>query len=182
MKFSPFVRELLESQCGRRIQLSSDCDFLACDIESKTGEHIGVNTIKRLMGFIADERQPRESTVDIIAHYLGFDDWQAVRLHVESCSNSSFDARGECLAGNLNVGQRLLITYPPNRKLTIEYLGDSRFKVIGSENGKLLVGDVLTLTHIVRQYPLLVSDVVREGVHLGAFTAGKAEGIDFKLI
>ena len=66
------------------------------------------------------------------------------------------------------------------KDIVIEYEGDNHFRVIGSENSKLCQDDLLTLTHIVRHYPLLVSDVIREGKSLGAFTAGKAQGIDFK--
>jgi len=75
-----------------------------------------------------------------------------------------------------------VISYPPNRSLTIEHLDGNRFRVLESENSKLLPGDMLTLTHIVRGYPLLVAEVIRGGQNLGAFTAGKAQGIDFELL
>ena len=75
-----------------------------------------------------------------------------------------------------------MISYPPNRRLAIEHLDSNRFRVLESENSKLLAGDLLTLTHIVRHYPLLVSEVTRDGQNLGAFTAGKAQGIDFELL
>ena len=182
MKFSPFVTELLRQKSGNEIRLSRDCELLALDIESATGEHIGVNTIKRLLGFIADERTPRTSTLDVIARYLDYADWDALRLVDENSSNSSFDDRDEYLTCYLEKGQRLLISYPPNRSLTIEHLDGNRFHVLESENSKLLAGDLLTLTHIVRGYPLLVAEVVRDGQNLGAFTAGKAQGIDFELL
>ena len=182
MKFSPFVIEKLREKSGNEIRLSRDCELLALDIESVTGEHIGVNTMKRLLGFIADERTPRTSTLDVIARYLGFADWDELRLLDENCSNSSFDDRDEYLACNLEQGQQLVISYPPNRSLTIEHLDGNRFRVLESENSKLLPGDMLTLTHIVRGYPLLVAEVIRGGQNLGAFTAGKAQGIDFELL
>jgi hypothetical protein len=182
MKLSPFICQLLATQCGRDLRYSADCDFLALDIESKTGEHIGVNTMKRLLGFINDERSPRMSTLDVIARYLGYEHWEALRLSDENCSNSVFDDRAELLASSLVVGQQVAISYPPNRRLTIEYTGDNHFQVVQSEHSKLLAGDLLTLTHIVKGYPLLVSDVTRDGLSLGSFTAGKSQGIDFELI
>lgn len=182
MKLSPFVIEKLREKSGNDIRLSRDCELLTLDIESATGEHIGVNTMKRLLGFIADERSPRTSTLDVIARYLGYTDWDELRLLDENSSNSSFDDRDEYLACNLEQGQQLLISYPPNRSLTIEHLDGNRFRVLESENSKLLPGDMLTLTHIVRGYPLLVAEVIRDGQNLGAFTAGKAQGIDFELL
>ena len=62
------------------------------------------------------------------------------------------------------------------------YLGANRFRVQESINSKLRAGDELTATHIVQGYPLLVSDVLREGQSLGSFTAGKAQGIRFKIL
>lgn len=182
MKFSPYIIELLREKSGHEIRLSRDCELLTLDVESVTGEHIGVNTMKRLLGFIADERTPRTSTLDIIARYLGYANWDALRLIDENCSNSAFDDRDEYLACYLEKGQQVIISYPPNRELTIENLGDNHFRVVESENSKLQKGDVLTLTHIVRHYPLLVSEVIRDGQSLGAFTAGKAQGIDFELL
>ena len=182
MKLSPYITELLREKSGNEIRLSRDCELLALDVESVTGEHIGVNTMKRLLGFIADEREPRTSTLDIIARYLGYDDWEALRLMDANSSNSSFDDRDEYLACYLEIGQRVLVSYPPNRTLTIENQGDNHFIVLESENSKLLKGDQLTLTHLVRGYPLLVADVMREGSSLGAFTAGKSQGIDFELL
>ena len=182
MKLSPYITELLREKSGNEIRLSRDCELLALDVESVTGEHIGVNTMKRLLGFIADERVPRTSTLDIIARYLGYAHWDDLQLKDENCSNSAFDDRDEYLACYLDIGQKVKVSYPPNRTLMIENRGDNHFIVLESKNSKLLEDDLLTLTHIVRGYPLLVAEVIREGKSLGAFTAGKAQGIDFELL
>lgn len=42
MKRSPYITNLLEQKSGRELRLSADCEFLALDIESVTGEHIVV--------------------------------------------------------------------------------------------------------------------------------------------
>ena len=129
MKFSPYVIDLLKQKSKKDFQLSGDCEYLALDIESVTGEHIGVNTLKRLLGFIDDEREPRPSTLDIIARYLDFENWDLLKCFDDK-SNSSFSA----------------------------------------------------ISHIVKGYPLLVSHVWRDGADLGSFTAGKAQGISFKIV
>jgi len=170
-------------QCGREIKRSADCDYLALDIESVTGEHIGVNTIKRLLGFIDDERDTRITTLDIIARYLGCTTWEQLQLMEQRRANSSFDGeRDEIVVRLLEAGQRVRITYLPDRELVIECAGDGRFEVIQSANSKLHVGDVITFTHIIKGYPLLVSDVLRDGKSLGAFTSGEAQGINYCLM
>ena len=182
MKFSPYITELLQQKVKRELRLSSDCEYLALDIESVTGEHIGVNTLKRLLGFIDDEREPRLSTLDIIARYLDFENWDALRCFNDK-SNSSFSAaEDEIRAIDLPQGQHIQISYLPDRLVELEYSGEERFKVLTSQNSKLQEGDELKITHIVKGYPLLVSQVWRGEADLGAFTAGKAQGISFIIL
>ena len=183
MKLSPNIKNLLSKHCGREIATPNDCHVLALDIESRTGEHVGVNTLKRLLGFIDDEREPRVTTLNIIARYLGHDDWESLKLLDDEAGNSDFnEAQTELHASQLKTGAMIEITYLPNRRVVIKYLGGNSFVVMESENGKLRAGDSLYLEHIVRGYPLLVSEVVRNGTSLGTFTAGKQQGINFKLL
>ena len=182
MKFSPYVTDLLKQKSSRDFRLPSDCEYLALDIESMTGEHIGVNTLKRLLGYIDDEREPRISTLDVIARYLGFDNWDVLNIY-DSRSNSSFESSAEEIrVSDLSADQCIQISYLPDRQIEIAYLGANRFRVVKSLNSKLKTDDQLTITHIVQGYPLLVSEVVRDGKFLGSFTAGKAQGISFKIL
>ena len=181
MKFSPYVTDLLKQKSNKDFRLSADCEYLALDIESVTGEHIGVNTLKRLLGFISDEREPRISTLDVIARYLGFGNWDV--LSVYDRSNSSFEpSTEEIRVSGLTMGQCLQISYLPDRQIDMEYIGENRFRILKSMNSKLKANDEITITHIVSSYPLLVSKVVRDGKSLGSFTAGKAQGIRFKIL
>ncbi len=182
MKFSLKTIQLLKDRCGHDVRTPADIAGLALDIESKTGEHIGVNTIKRLLGLIDDERSPRISTLDVVARYLGYGDW-ATLSNLDTGSNSSFDTiDGELRFEDLSVGQQVLITYLPNRRIVMEYLGDNRFRVLQRENSKLQVDDIITVTHLIRNYPMLATEVTRGESSLGSFTAGKAKGIDFQLL
>ena len=182
MKFSPYVTDLLKQKSNRDFRLSGDCEYLALDIESVTGEHIGVNTLKRLLGFIDDEREPRISTLDVIARYLGFDNWDVLSVY-DARSNSSFEpSTEEIRVSSLAIGQRLQISYLPDRQIDMEYIGENRFRILKSMNSKLKANDEITITHVVQSYPLLVSEVVRDGKSLGSFTAGKAQGIRFKIL
>ena len=129
MLFSPFVIELLRERSGCPLRVSADCEQLALDIASATNEHIGVNTLKRLLGFIADERSPRTSTLDVIARYLGYEHWDALRIYDEQTENSAFDDRDEYLTCFFKPGQMVYVSYLPNRTVEMEYLGNSRFRV-----------------------------------------------------
>ena len=87
----PFhIVEMLKQRSGNDLHLPSSCQQLALDIERKTGAHIGVTTLKRLLGFVADDRKTYESTLDIIARYLGFAHWQQLS-ELQGDGNSGFD-------------------------------------------------------------------------------------------
>ena len=67
--------------------------------------------------------------------------------------------------------------YEPDRMVQIRYEGDNKFKVVSSKNSKLLVSDLLELTHFVLNYPLIILNVIRDGKSMGRFTAGKVGGL-----
>lgn len=180
MVFSFFIQDLLRRKSGLALSHAGDAERLALDIESKTGDHLGVNTVKRLLGFIDDAREPRVATLNIVARYLGFSDWEELRL-VDERSNSSFgnDDENTLPAASLTVGDVVEVTYKPDRRVVLRYAGDGRFNIEESENSKLLSGDVALISHFVQDYPLIVSEVWRDGHSLGSFTAGKLRGINF---
>ena len=100
MLLPKYIIHWMENQCGRKMLRSADCNYLALDIESLTGEHIGVNTIKRLLGFINDERNTRMTTLDIIARYLGCETWE----QLQSCLGRKLPGQGHKGCQALNAG------------------------------------------------------------------------------
>ena len=64
-----------------------------------------------------------------------------------------------------------------NWQVLLEYIEKNQFKVLESLNSKLKVDDIIEVNHFVLNYPLMVNDVVRNGISLGKFTAGKVSGI-----
>lgn len=176
MKFSFEIRELLKSKSGRDLTTPADCEYIALDIYSVTNEHIGVNTLKRLLGFLEEDRDARVSTLNIIAQYLGYSNWETLS-NADVC-NSTFDNSTEDLnVETLSMGQQVEITYLPNRKLILEYQGCFKFVVKDSVNSKLHTDDIIEVRHILLNYPLVASNVVRKGENLGQLKAGIISGL-----
>lgn len=177
MIFSPYIKQLLERHLGKAIHRPADCEMLALDIESVTGQHIGVNTIKRLLGFKRDEREPRLTTLDIIARYLDFDNWDTLK-ELDSKSNSDFGISPDGLqASDIPIGQTVSFSYLPNRHVTLRRLHDDLFEVAVSENGKLEVGDIVRVSNFMLHYPLPVASVLRNGEDFGSLLLGKVSGL-----
>jgi hypothetical protein len=168
---------MLKRKSGADLRLPSDCELLSLDIESKTGVRIGATTLKRLVGFAQDERTPHASTLDAIAHYLDYAHWDEL-MKVEDKGNSDFDVSDEEVrSANIQPGESIEITYLPDRKVSMKYLGNNRYKIVESENSKLKINDEVEILNFVLHHPLLVLNVWRNDEPLGQFTAGRVSGL-----
>ncbi|MDH6307395.1 hypothetical protein M2451_000544 [Dysgonomonas sp. PFB1-18] len=174
---SPVIKKLLENKLGKDIRYSSDIEHLSFDIEKHTNQRIGVNTIKRLLGLIEGIKEPRLYTLDTIARYLDFKNWDEMLDSLDERGNSDFSTIEEIDIQALKTGDKIRFTYSPDRVVSIEYIGNNRFIVIGSENSKLLLNDTIEVNHFVLNYPLIITNVIRNDVSMGKFTAGKISGI-----
>ncbi|MDB2697934.1 hypothetical protein N9Y29_02035, partial [Crocinitomicaceae bacterium] len=69
------LKNEVEKTLGRKISSRGDCELLAEDLYAKTGSIISYNTFRRLFGII-EFRKPRESTLDALSIYIGFQSYQ----------------------------------------------------------------------------------------------------------
>ncbi len=179
MVLSYSIQKQLRQKSGLKLETAAEVEQLALDIESKTGEHLGVNTLKRMLGLADDEREPRQTTLQVIAKYLGYDSWRTL-LQLDDTSNSDFGHQPDLLRScDLEVNDVVEVRYIPDRRLVMDYMGDNRFFVSHSENSKVKEGDIVTITVFIQGYPLIATEVSRQGKSLGSFTAGKTQGITF---
>lgn len=169
----------LQEKSGLAFNQSSHFDVLAQAIFDSTGESLGTNTLKRLFGFKIEKVVPRRSTLDILARYLHFTDFDSLLLDLgEEADISSFSPVEGVDIGGLADGTTVKITYDPNRALTLKYLGNFQFRVedvLGSKN--LKKGDEVTVSQIAKGHRFVASHVFRQGIDLGAYEAAKSKGI-----
>lgn len=172
------LKQLLEKRSGHTLTSAADCEWLALDFKSRAGESIGVNTLKRLLGFREnDVASHYTSTFDTVARYLGYRSWSDVGKALDGGS-SNFGHNPEVVCSDdLSLGNKVTITYNPDRKLSFTYNGNNQFVVSTSENSKLSVGDIVIIHQFTLNNPLFVGDVVRDGKSLGEYTAAQLGGL-----
>lgn len=177
MKLPFHIIQLMKRKSGSELRQPSDCEILSLDIESKTGVRIGATTLKRLVGFAQDERNPHISTLDTIARYLGYAHWDELSK-IEDSGNSDFNIFSEEIrSSTLKKGNKVQVSYLPDRQITFEYQEANRYLVTESLNSKLKVGDEVEILNFILHHPLLIAKVWREGKSLGQFTAGRVSGL-----
>ena len=148
--------------------------FPACD-------RLGVNTLKRLMGYAKEPIAARKTTLDAIAHYLGKASWDAL-MGVQP-ADSDWVEKSVC-ADEIREESTVEAAWLPDRELTLLCIGENRFRVTESRNGKLYAGDEITIYHFRIDYPMEVSHIVRaeevmrdaDGAEL-CYIAGKQNGL-----
>lgn len=65
----------IEEKYGQQICYSKDCETLAIQISAQAGGNISTSTVKRLFGFVKTSSNPNQYTLDIVAKYLEYKDW-----------------------------------------------------------------------------------------------------------
>ena len=69
------LREAMEEKAGRQMRTPKDFDFLSESIFEALHQKVSATTLKRLWGYLAESSAPRISTLDILAQYVGYTDW-----------------------------------------------------------------------------------------------------------
>ncbi len=178
MALSKQLKKKIEERLGTPLKYSADCDRLAAAIEDATGERLGVTTIKRMFGFAGEQVEPRGTTMDIIAQYLGYANMRDMTRQLGDAADiSMFSPVDKIYVADLPEGTQIQLTYDPRRLLVITYLGDFWFIINEAIGSKLRKGDKIRLTQLAKGFELLVTDVVRDGSNLGSYHAAKDGGL-----
>ena len=152
------VIEQIKQKSGLDFENAKDFEVLSESFPAS--DRLGVNTLKRLMGYAKTPIKPRKSTLDAIAHYLGHTSWDTLMGLQPSDSDWTEKAVS---ADEIREGSFVEVQWLPDREITLLCIGENRFRVTESRNGRLLFGDEVTIRHFRLDYPLEVAHIVRNG-------------------
>ena len=79
-----FILRKLEAKYGSAIRYSKDCEALAMSINKTSNQQVSATTLKRLLGFAKSIETPRLYTLDAIAFYLGYTNWNTLQKDIET--------------------------------------------------------------------------------------------------
>lgn len=185
-KNSPEIIELkkqVEERIGRKIRTPKDFDFLRSHIWENNKEIISPTTLKRLWGYIGGADRARPGTLDILSRAAGFKDWDDFlgNLNPEGASDAikAYHISTEAL----QAGNRLKVSWRPDRCCTFRYLGNSVFIVEQAENSKLQPGDTFCASIFILGEPLYLSNLIQGDRPPVPFVAGSRGGLcELKLL
>lgn len=173
------LKAILEQKFGKVLSTTTDFEEFSLYLRQKTGKNISPSTLKRLYGYVNDDHNPRVATLDILSQFAGHKNYKEFCLWLKNCNkfNSSFFMAQQLISSDLKEGTQVIIGWSPNRLLKLKYLGDSTYEILSSENSKLKPGDKFITGCFIKEQPLYLPYIEREGKHTASFVAGRNGGL-----
>ena len=172
----------IEQKDGRKMEQPQDFVWLSNQIWEVMHEVISVNTLKRLWKVQGYESvTPRRTTLDVLAKYAGYADF-ATFCNDKGDQNSHTVLTRHVSSRNLKKGQKVRLTWAPNRSCVIICTGDCRFEVRETEMTRLTVGDTFECSVIIEGEPLYLNNLLHNGEGPILYVVGKKRGIHFEVM
>lgn len=172
------LRQRVEKSLNRKMKTPADFEFLSGVIWDRLHETISSSTLKRVWEYAGKNTEARFATKTILSRFLGYKDWDdfVTRLNspeVESAQVVKSVIRTQTLV----VGNTIEVCWYPDRRCVFEFKGGLQFIVLVSENSHLQVGDSFSCGVFMLDEPLLLDNVVHEGMQPTPYIAGSKSGL-----
>lgn len=173
------LKSLIEQKYGKVLGTTTDFEAFSWHLKKMTDKNISASTLKRLYGYVHDDHKPRMITLDTLAQYLGYENFKEFTQWLKTSTkyNSSFFMAQQLISSDLQEGMEVAIGWSPNRLLKLRYLGNSTYEVLTSENSKLQAGDKFVTGCFIKEQPLYLPFIDRDGEHTPSFVAGRNGGL-----
>lgn len=171
--------DITNSNLGYIPSTPTEFNELSRMIQQKTGRSISLSSIKRIWGYVKYEGFPSVTTLNILAQYNEFQDWDTFLIDtaVKNGGDSGFLSESIINASDLKPGEKLLLTWGNEKNMEIECIEPMRFRVNASQNIKLKVNDTFSLHTLCVGHPVYVSDIRRDNDYIPAYIGARKGGL-----
>ena len=173
------LRSDIEKHIGQALLSPSDFHGLIQQIWNQQRAILSLSTIKRLWGYVESNGTPRLSTLNTLARFLDFADWNAYLVSLEQHGGiESAMCAGEGIqTADLQTGDLIAVAWQPNRLCIFRYLGDNLFVVEESKNAKLQVGTTFSAVRFMISEPMYLDNILLADGTRTSYVAGKHHGL-----
>lgn len=171
----------IERSLKRTIDSPKDFEYLRACIYARLHTLLSVSTLKRVWGYMP-RGELRTSTLDTLASFIGHGSWeQFLRSNAEGEASCYMLGRHVTENEELNPGERLVLTWHPDRRCEALYRGEYEFEVTASENTRLQPGDTFSCRMVIEGEPLYLDGLVQQGCPPVGYVCGRLGGVRFEL-
>lgn len=176
------LRARVEAFTGMKFQTRRHFDILASLLYTNTKEMVSATTLRRFWGYQeAGNSAPSLNTLNVLSKLIGYRCWEDFKARKNSDASSSEMMKGihALRFSTLEVGCQLQITWNPDRRIMVEYLGNYTFRVLTSENSKLMEKDTFQCMQIIEGQAMCCENLLREGHVAMSYICGKNGGLRY---
>lgn len=174
------LRSLVEQAADHRINTSTDFAFLSGCIQGRLKQTVSVSTLERIWGYVEGYQSIRESTLSILAQFVGYPDWKtfvADYCEVPSAQSSHRITAPTLEAADLPAGASVAIEWNPGRRCVLLHRGGGEWEVTQSIKSKLAVGDTFHSHRFTLNQPLFLDDYRHADEEPGLYVVGNRGGL-----
>lgn len=175
----------IEIALKKKLCTPKDFLFLRERIYARLHTLVSHTTLMRIWGYVDEKVNPRKGTLDILAQFLGYEDWDGYNQNsglAKEQQSSPVMSRRLSVAKTLACGDRVRLTWQPERICEIEYMGDLLFRVIASDKTRLKAGDTFECSLIIEGEPLYLDNLRQGDQQPIAYVCGKKSGVFFEYL
>ena len=180
------LREAVERRVGRRMVAPRDFRELSTAIHYSTGMLVSPDTLKRFWGYLGEKRRtiPFKFTLDAISKYAGWASWDSFCVNSDAAwlNSSDYILKVDLHADKVPQGTVLELVWAPDRLVRIVSMGEFMFRVLESRNSKLSVGDTFRTELFMEGEPLLLTNLIHEGMSPMKYLCGRVDGIRYRIV
>ena len=170
----------VEQTYGKPVLTPLQFEALAEDIFRRTGKLLSPTTLKRLWGYLKEPMKPRRSTLDVLAGYCGWHDFEDfTKGYAQEIESGNVGTNVISADKDICKGDRVRLMWPPSRVCEIEYIGERKWRVGSSEGTRLSPGDTFSCAMIVSGEPLYLDNLVHSDDRPGVYVCGRRSGVTF---
>ena len=181
--------EAIEQKLGRKITTSQDFAWLEDQVWEHTHQVVSLNTLKRLWGYLTEERQVRPSrrTLDVLSQLAGYRDYATFSCAIEA-NRKGGKSSNRVLARHMetkvfDVGIMVEVRWKPDRRIVMKKTGQPHsFIITEAEKTKLSVGDRCDCPIIIENEPLYLDNLQHNDSKPLPYVAGRLGGVHFEVI
>ena len=181
------LRLLVEQRFGKKVLVTSDFAELSAQILKCTGSYLAPITLRRFWTdkpCVCYNVVPRISTLNVLSQYAGYASWDSFSRNSNTAwlNSSDYILKADLSAAEVTKGSVLELTWAPDRFVCVISVGDCMFRVLESRNSKLTVGDTFRTELFMEGEPLLLTNLVHEGMSQMKYLCGRVDGIRYRIV
>ncbi len=159
------LKKAVEVRFGHVPATPADFGELSFAVFRNTGERLSPDTLSRIWGYKKGYPSVRQSTVRVLEHYA------------KANEESDFIYTAAIHADECQKGDRVRIAWLPDRICVLSYLGDYRWRVEETINGKLQVGNTFSCRTIAQDQALIVDHLHTRDADYEGYAIGGKNGL-----